>query len=184
MARTTHSPDTLYELLRQMDQQYRAMALPLPETVAPEREDWVGIGFRLGGARLVVPLREVSEIVPPFPLTPVPGARRWLRGVGQLRGELLPVTDLHEYLLGRPEPHPQRSRILITRQGELSAGLAVGQVEGLQRFRAGQHASELPPLVPAVQVYVNGAYRREYDVWAVFALARLVRAPGFLEIDR
>ena len=62
-------------------------------------EEWVGVGFRLGTERFLVPRGEVREVlmVPPA-ITRVPGAKSWVRGLANVRGHLLPVVDLKEFL--------------------------------------------------------------------------------------
>jgi chemotaxis signal transduction protein len=63
----------------------------------------------------------------------VPGARRELLGVSNLRGRILPVVDLAAALGvhagGQRVASPRR--LLVTEAGELQAGFAVDEVSGI-----------------------------------------------------
>jgi purine-binding chemotaxis protein CheW len=50
--------------------------------------------FSLGGDDYVLALEHVRELVVAAPLTPVPGAPPWVRGIFNLRGSVLPLVDL------------------------------------------------------------------------------------------
>ncbi|MCK7576667.1 MAG: chemotaxis protein CheW [Chromatiales bacterium] len=39
--------------------------------------------------RLVTPLDHVSEVLPPPAVTPVPGTKKWLKGIANVRGTLV-----------------------------------------------------------------------------------------------
>jgi twitching motility protein PilI len=56
------------------------------------------LGLAIGGARYLVDLAEVGEIVAPVPVTPVPLTRPWYLGLANVRGSLLGVIDLARYL--------------------------------------------------------------------------------------
>ena len=70
----------------------------------PEQFDapglWRGVGYRIGDYRLASAFNEVVEILPLPPITPVPGAQSWMLGVGNVRGNLLPIVDLKQFLEG------------------------------------------------------------------------------------
>ncbi|RMG95630.1 MAG: chemotaxis protein CheW [Candidatus Dadabacteria bacterium] len=70
----------------------------------------------VGGRWFAFDIRVVREILPPRPLVPVPGAPPELRGVFNLRGELVPVADLHRILgeAGPPE-EGEEAKLLVVR---------------------------------------------------------------------
>ena len=78
------------------------MAAHQPGT--PEQIDapglWRGVGYRIGAHRLASGFDEVVEILPMPPVTPVPGAQSWVLGVANIRGSLLPIVDLKQFLEG------------------------------------------------------------------------------------
>jgi purine-binding chemotaxis protein CheW len=50
--------------------------------------------FALGGDDYVVAISQVRELIPAAPLTRLPGAPPWVRGVFNLRGAVVPLVDL------------------------------------------------------------------------------------------
>lgn len=50
--------------------------------------------FALGGDDYCVAAEQVRELVAAAPLTPLPGAPAWVRGVFNLRGAVVPLVDL------------------------------------------------------------------------------------------
>ena len=62
--------------------------------------EWVGVGFRIGEEHFVAGRDQVREVLMlPDNMTRVPGAKRWLLGIANLRGHLLPLIDV-KLLLG------------------------------------------------------------------------------------
>ena len=87
-----------YELLREIER--RSIAAHSGAGSAAMPTEWVGIGFRIGDERFVASREQVREVLMlPDSMTRVPGARRWLLGIANLRGHLLPLVDL-KLLLG------------------------------------------------------------------------------------
>ncbi|MEE7565473.1 hypothetical protein HH297_02385 [Xanthomonas sp. Kuri4-3] len=76
-----------FDILEAYERRSLAHATQLPERQFAA-DIWRGVGYRVGTRRLVSDFREVVEIVPMPPVTPVPGAQPWLLGVGNLRGNL------------------------------------------------------------------------------------------------
>lgn len=71
-----------------------AAPLPLKEDAHPQ---WQGMGFQVGGLRLVSAMGEIDEILKPPKVAALPGVKSWVLGVANVRGRLIPVVDLHEF---------------------------------------------------------------------------------------
>src|SRR5471032_2459774 len=55
------------------------------------------LGVLIGGSHCLLDLTQISEIVPPQPVTPVPLARDWFKGLANIRGNLTGVIDIARY---------------------------------------------------------------------------------------
>src|SRR5690606_7849938 len=104
-----------FDILEAYERRSLAHAVQLPER-SYSQNVWRGVGYRVGSRHLVSDFREVVEIVPMPPVTPVPGAQGGLLGVGNLRGNLFPVVDLKYFLEGVPTAPQEGQRVLIMRQ--------------------------------------------------------------------
>src|SRR6187402_2500860 len=83
-----------------------------------------------------IPLSEVVETLRALPLQPVAGAPPFVRGLSQIRGELLPVVEL-AVLLGSDSDAPA-PRLVVVRAEHHHLALAVDEVLRVVK-------SELPP---------------------------------------
>ncbi len=134
MSRVDVSTLSPFEALAAYEQRSLGHAAGAPEQIeAPGL--WRGIGFRLGARHFVSSIAEVNEILTLPPLTAVPGARGWLLGIANVRGNLVPVVDLYEFIAGQRSAIGETSRVLVVRQPGGSVGLLVDEVLGQRSFR-------------------------------------------------
>ncbi len=172
--------DKPYELLLELENRARAaQAGQVRDTQSGD--EWVGVAFRLGAETFLVAREETREVlsVPAF-LTRVPGARAWIRGLANVRGQLLPVVDLRGFLSGGPAPIGRNARILVVNNRDVPAGLLVDEVLGFRRFTDREFSTQLPATMLSCERYLAGAFRRNSDVWPVFGLRGLLESNEFL----
>lgn len=171
--------DRPYELLRELDRRARTMAQGQPETTASGAE-WVGIAFRLGGEAFLLAREETREVMGyPASVTRVPGAKGWVRGLSNLRGQLLPLVDLRWFLGAGPTTVSRATRVLVANHREVPAGLIVDEVMGFRRFFDAEFSSDLPPTLLRCERYLAGTFKRGPEVWPVFSVRTLLESPAF-----
>jgi hypothetical protein len=119
-------------------------AAPCPAQIAQESQsarEWVGVALKMAGELFLVAREETREVLGvPAPLTRVPGAKPWLRGLANVRGQLLPVLDL------RAVPRQRRHARDAQHAG------ARRQPPRDSRRPDGRRGARLPPL-PRVRVH-------------------------------
>jgi len=170
-----------YELLRELDRRARIAAQGQPESVAAGAE-WVGIAFRLGGEAFLMAREETREVMgSPAAMTRVPGARSWVRGLSNLRGQLLPVIDLRAFLGSGSTSITRTTRVLVANHREIPAGLLVDEVMGFRRFYESEFSADLPPTLLRCERYLAGAFKRGAEVWPVFSVRTLLESQPFLQ---
>lgn len=132
-------------------------------------------GFLIDGDRI----REIG-LVPA--MTFLPRTPDWLRGMTNLRGEMLSVVDLRRYLgFGESVPDPFLNRLVVvsSASGDLQTGLIVDRVDGFARV---EEASLLPLPdgrdVPANR-YLSGAHFIDDDVAALLDINELLNSETF-----
>lgn len=140
---------------------------------------WRGVGFRLGRHRLVSSFEEVMEILPlPF-VTPVPGAQPWMLGVANLRGTLLPVVDLKQFLEGERTVLHEGQRVLVVRQNGGNVAVIIDELFGQRTFNDSHRAEPAGENEGRYSHFVNQVYRLADASWGVFSMAKLTRTPEF-----
>ena len=95
---------------------------------------WSGIAFEMMGQYFVAPLGEVSEVIYPPKYTPVPNTQSWVMGLANIRGRLLSVADLAQYISGYRTQFSPTQKVLCISHNDHYVGLVVDQVLGIQHF--------------------------------------------------
>ena len=145
---------------------------------------WRGVGYRIGNRRLASAFDEVLEILPLPQVTPVPGAQPWMLGLANVRGNLLPIVDLKQFLEGERTVLHESQRILLVRQPCGDVAVLIDELFGQRSFNQ-QHlvgADDDVALRLADGRYANfigQAYRLDDTTWGIFSLDRLARTPEF-----
>ena len=171
---------TPFEALADYERRSLAHAAGLPEQIeAPGL--WRGIGFRIGAHYLVSSINEVNEILTLPALTIVPGTRGWLLGVANVRGNLVPVIDLKQYLEGERTQITDTSRVLVVRQSGGSVGLLIDEVLGQRSFSEEQRADAVGEEDERYGRFVGEKYPLGDVHWGQFSMAVLVRSPDFVQ---
>jgi len=169
-----------FELLQELERRSRMAFAGQGGEALPE--EWVGIGFRLGSEQFVANRDEVREVLMlPETMTRVPGAKRWMLGIANLRGHLLPLIDL-KMLFGSGRTSQRRTtRVISVNHREIPAGLVVDEVQGFRRFLDGEFTDTAPETAVRCDRYLHGAYQRGHDVWPILELHELLESSAFLQ---
>lgn len=154
----------------------RVAASPQPEPAPEPTETWVAFG--LAGELFALPVTGVVEAVRVETITRVPEAPFPVRGICNVRGQVIPVLDLQQRLdLGSGEVTAQ-SRILVVHSRGRAFGILVDRTEKvIQVARSKVHP--LPEdLLNEQSRYVDGVF--EYGEGLVI----LLKLDEVLIVDR
>lgn len=170
-----------FDLLKELERRSRAAAAG-QGAAGSLLDEWVGIGFRIDDEHFVANRHEVREVLMmPDSITRVPGAKRWLLGIANLRGHLLPLIDLKMILGGGRTDIRRNTRVISVNHREIPAGLVVDEVLGFRRFVESEQVQEWAPTVLRCDSYLSSAYVRGADTWPVFSLQALIESKSFLQ---
>lgn len=172
-----------FDTLVNIEQQCRRYANPLPRQKIIGRL-WQGIGFMSADKYYVVPLNEIKEVLLLPTLTVLPSGVGWFKGVANLRGHLLPVSDLQGFLAETKTIEKVArssttitalSRIIVIDFEASLVGFLVQQVFGIQRFP--EKLVGVKTDNPESQVFQDGKI-----LWHRLSLNVLTRMPAFNHI--
>lgn len=141
-----------------------------PPEEDPGRNDAYAVsqryGFHVGGIDLLIRPDTVAELVEQAEVFPIPNAPLWLRGLINLRGNLVPIYDLRALLEVADENDQPAQRILILDRGDNMVGLLI---DGLPRsIRGIGTPTNIPPLPSVLSQYVSEAYTDNRTIWLEF----------------
>lgn len=92
------------------------------------RNDYLQIvNFTIGNVNYGVPVDQVREVRDMQSVTPVPGAPQYVKGVTNLRGQIVTIIDLRKRL-GLPQNNEDGQKIMIIEMGEYAVGVVVDSV--------------------------------------------------------
>jgi purine-binding chemotaxis protein CheW len=130
--------------------------------------------FRVAEAPMAVPVAQVEYVERLGPLTQVPGAPPFLRGVTSLRGQVVPIVDLAERLGLGSRPLGPKARVLVVRVDDQVVGMAVDDV--LRVLYLSEDAVQPPPPVVArvSARFLAGVAYIQGDVVLVLNLQRVL----------
>lgn len=175
---TTDFSATPFEVLAEYERRSLAHAAGAPEQIeAPGL--WRGIGFRIGDRYFVSSIAEVNEILSLPALTIVPGARTWLLGIANVRGSLIPVIDLRDFVGGGRTTTSETTRVLMVRQPAGSIGLLIDEVLGQRSFSKEQLDEAVGEEDEHYARFVGENVQSGEVLWGLFSVAALARSPEF-----
>ncbi|HSY46591.1 MAG TPA: chemotaxis protein CheW [Steroidobacteraceae bacterium] len=173
--------DRPFELLAELERRGRAVSAQASQEAQDGRE-WVGVALRMAGDLYLVAREETREVLGvPAATTRVPGAKSWIRGLANVRGQLLPVIDLRHFLGSGVTPITRNTRVVVVNHREIPAGLLVDEVLGFRRFGEAEFSGDAPPTVARCERYLAGSFRRAHEQWPVLSLRSVLESPAFAE---
>ena len=130
--------------------------------VLPVRKSRIGsdapryVVFVVREMLFAVPIGRVLETDRMTPVTPLPGAALGVKGLTNLRGDVVPVIDLRDLLGWAPPANPTSRRMLVIQDGHRQplTALLVDQVKGLAAFPA--HAWKSAEMAGATTIGAEG----------------------------
>ena len=132
------------------------------------------IAFRLGEQEFCVDIMSVREIRGWTPTTPLPHAPRFVRGVINLRGVVLPILDLAERL-GFPAPEPSARHVIIVVQIHRNViGLLVDAVSDILTLDSAKIQPTPDVATDVAKRFISGVLAIEGRMISHIALATLV----------
>lgn len=173
-----------FDLLLDIDSRCRGRAQAIGGGAEAEQHEPEAsrLGLRVGAWRLTFTMAVVAEIIPAPRFTRVPGVKPWLMGIANLRGTVISLIDLGQFLGGELSSQTANSRVVVVQgDDEWRYGLLVDEVMGMRHF-------EEPAKVAATEIsddrlrpYIDGVFPSEGQLWLSFQVGALLNDARFLD---
>lgn len=130
--------------------------------------------FMLDNLYFGVDVKEVQEVIRFHDMTPVPLAPDVIRGLINLRGQIVTAIDLRRRLELRPAPPDRKPMNVVVRSDESVASLLVDQIGDV--VEVDEESFEKPPdtLEGAARDLILGAHKLEKRLLLVLDTKRVV----------
>ena len=120
------------------------------------------VGFYIGEDEYAVNINTVREIQAMTDIRKVPKAPRFVEGVINLRGHIVPIIDLRKRFDMPAKSSEQQAKILIVEFNDNLVGMIVDNVSEVMRFFSNQ-IEKTPPVFTANidSQYIQGVAKKE-----------------------
>lgn len=121
----------------------------------------VRYGFQIGNLNLIYDANMVCELLKTAAIYSVPNTPKWMLGLINLRGGLVPVFDLEDYFDFESLKN-QHKLLLVLGKGEKAVAFPVQHYPELLNELTKE--SITPKLIPKIESYIVGVYKGE-KIW-------------------
>lgn len=147
------------------------------ETQTEDQDVVQMVGFVLAGELFGVDILMVQEIIKEIPVTIIPDSPEFIEGVINLRGNILPVIDLHKRLsMQRPKTTDgQEGRTIILDIGGRITGFLVDRVTRV--IKVPENAIKPAPemvLSALKSKYISGVFKFEDNLMTILDFNRIL----------
>ena len=167
-----------FDLLLDLERRTVKHSAGLP-TLDQVKDEWVGVGFRIGDSKLIVAMSDVKEILDLPEFTIVPGVKSWIVGVANVRGSLLPIMDMKGYLLGEDIKQRHKGRVIVIDYKGFNTGLVVEEIYGMRHFRESDETSDIPEVHESISPYIERAFKQDGEYWPVISFQEITQDERF-----
>lgn len=118
-------------------------------------------GFQIGSVNFIYDINTPSELLKSVPIHAIPNTPKWMLGIINVRGALVPVFDLEKYFDFEPL-EDKHKLLLILGKGEKAVAFQLKEYPEL--IRSLTKLDSIPKLIPKIDGYILGAYK-EKKLW-------------------
>jgi purine-binding chemotaxis protein CheW len=131
-------------------------------------------GFRIGDGNYAVPVLDVQEVIKPQKVTPIPLAPETIRGLINLRGQIVTAISLRK-LFGLKDDLTQDHMNVIVKSGEHLCALVVDEI--LDVIDVDQNTFEQTPstINENLKKYIKGIYKLNGNLLILLDIKEIVK---------
>ncbi len=132
------------------------------------------VAFRVGNEIYGLPIVQIEEISKLFATTPVPRTARHLLGIGNVRGNIMPIIDVCVRLNIAGAPRSRTTRVLIVWHKDERYGLVVDEVLDVISM-APEQFEEVPDGIAGAQShFIRALARYGHEILIILELTTVL----------
>ena len=132
------------------------------------------VSFKVSDEEFGIDILQVQEIIRMLPIAIVPSAPNFVKGVIDLRGEVIPIIDMRKRFKLPSIPYNSETRIIVVHTHDFTVGFIVDAVCEVIRI----HESAIEPAPPVVNGegsnYIRGVSKLEKGLLILLDLNNLI----------
>jgi|LFRM01.1.fsa_nt_gb purine-binding chemotaxis protein CheW len=149
-----------------------------------QQEEQQFVVFSVGKEKFGVDVNQIKQVIPVMETTYIPNSPAFVKGVINLRGDIIPIIDLAGKLsLQRVEVDEEKKRIIIVELKNIqNVGMLVDNVTEMIRIDADE-ISDAPDLVKAVHSdYIQGVAKVNNQLLILLNLNKVLTSEELIEL--
>jgi twitching motility protein PilI len=120
--------------------------------------------FRIGNMGILLPVNIIKEVIEELDYCQLPNTSEVLYGMANLRGNIIPIFDLHAQFNIEIKQNINR-KILVIGKGSEAAAILIDELPIAISIELQNCSSETPPLPKVLQKFVNNTYKVKNTTW-------------------
>ena len=132
------------------------------------------VGFVIGDEEYAVPILSIQEIIKPFPWTRVPQVPKYVLGVFNLRGSVIPLIDLRLKFGLPPKRQSDDTRFIVIRDGDDVAGFVIDRLTMAIRIKK-ENVGPPPDTVNGDDTIIDGVGKQEDKIITILKVKKLLQ---------
>jgi len=131
------------------------------------------VGFVIGEEEYAVPILAIQEIIKPFTWTRCPQVPKYVLGVFNLRGSVIPLIDLRVKFGLPPKSHNDETRFFVLKQDEDVAGFVIDRLTSAIRIKK-QNIGPAPDTINGDDTMIDGVGKKEDRIITILKVDKLL----------
>lgn len=131
-------------------------------------------GFKVAGEEFAIPVMEVQEVIKPLPVTTVPLAQEQVRGLINLRGQIVTCVSLRHLFQKEDNLSDEYMNIIIRGKDGLYS-LVVDEVTDIINVEADSVERTPDTVNPDIKRFVDKIYKRDQGLVILLKIDELLK---------
>ena len=131
------------------------------------------VGFIIGEEEYAVPILTIQEIIKPIAWTRVPQTPKYVIGVFNLRGSVIPLIDLRIKFGLPPKNHNDETRFFVLKQDDEVAGFVIDRLTAAIRIKKSDIGPP-PDTLASEESMIDGVGKQEGKILTILRVNKLL----------
>jgi len=142
------------------------------------------VGFELAGQKYAFRIERIQEIVIPAGITRIPEVPRYMDGVSNLRGTIIPIINLRALFGLEFREVDAETRTVVVNVGSRTMGCNVDSVSRVMRVSADQIQASPDTIMASGRRYIDGFARVGDELFILLDVDQLLDPANLDEVHR
>nr|WP_321267983.1 chemotaxis protein CheW [uncultured Sulfurimonas sp.] len=131
------------------------------------------VGFIIGEEEYAVPILSIQEIIKPFTWTRVPQVPKYVMGVFNLRGAVIPLIDLRLKFGLTEKKHSDETRFIVMKDNDDVAGFVIDRLTMAIRIKKSD-IGPAPDTINGDNTMIDGVGKQEDRIITILKVNKLL----------